>query len=150
MSKKKVLYLIGSLRNKRVPVLANKIEELGNFEVFDSWHSPGPEADDFWRKYEKTRGRTYKEALNHYAGKHIYEFDKFHIDRADVGILYMPAGKSCHLEIGYMIGQGKPCFVLFDEEPERWDIMYQFCMENNGNVCFNFTELKDELKKLKI
>jgi hypothetical protein len=43
-----------------------------------------------------------------------------------------------------MIGQGKPCFILFDEEPERWDVMYQFCMENGENVCFSQEELKKE------
>lgn len=144
MNKKKpVIYLIGSLRNENIPHIANKIRKLG-FEVFDDWFSPGPEADDFWRNYEKVRGSTYKQALNNWAGKHIYEFDKFHIDRADVGVMVMPAGKSGHLELGYMIGQGKKCFILFDEEPERWDVMYQFAED----VCFNFEELQDELLKI--
>ena len=89
----KVVYIIGSLRNKKVPHLAKRLRKLGFKEVFDDWFSPGPEADDFWRKYEKTRGSTYKQALKNYAGKHIYEFDKFHIDRCDIGILYMPCGK---------------------------------------------------------
>ena len=140
----KVVYIIGSLRNEKIPLLSNDIRKLG-FEVFDDWFSPGPEADEFWRKYEKTRGSSYKQALNNYAGKHIFEFDKHHIDRASIGILVMPAGRSGHLELGYMIGQGKPCFVFFEEEPDRWDIMYQFA----NNVCFTFDELKEELIKLK-
>lgn len=141
---KKTVYIIGSLRNEKIPHIANEIRKLG-FEVFDDWFSPGPEADEFWRKYEKIRGSTYKQALNNWAGKHIYEFDKFHIDRSHIGILIMPAGKSGHLELGYMIGQGKKGFVLFDEEPEKWDIMYQFATA----VCFNFDELKTELIKLR-
>jgi len=141
--KKKVIYIIGSLKNKKIPFIAKEIRELG-FEVFDDWFSPGPEADDFWRKYEKVRGSTYKEALNNWAGKHIFEFDKYHIDRADIGILIMPGGKSAHLELGYMIGQGKICFVFFDEEPERWDVMYQFAKD----VFFKKEELFEELKKL--
>jgi len=56
----------------------------------------------------------------------------------------MPAGKSGHMELGYMIGQGKPCFVYFDKEPERWDVMYQFAKE----VCFSMEELKLELLKI--
>lgn len=136
-----MIYLIGSLRNDNVPELAVEIRELG-FEVFDDWFSPGPEADDFWRKYEKKRGSTYKQALNNWAGKHIFEFDKYHIDRADIGILYMPAGKSGHLELGYMIGKGKRCFILFDKEPERWDVMYQFAEDV-------FFDKKDLFKKLK-
>lgn len=140
---KPIIYLIGSLKNEKIPHIANEIRKLG-FEVFDDWFSPGPEADDFWRKYEKVRGSTYKEALNNYAGKHVYEFDKHHIDRSNIGILCMPGGKSAHLELGYMIGQGKKCFVLFDKEPERWDVMYQFAHA----VCFSIEELKEELIKL--
>jgi nucleoside 2-deoxyribosyltransferase len=144
----KIIYLIGSLKNKEIPHIANKLRELG-FEVFDDWFSPGPEADDFWRDYEHVRGSTYKQALSNYAGKHIYEFDKFHIDRADIGVLIMPAGKSGHMELGYLIGRDKPCFVLFEKEPEKWDVMYIFSKENGGDICFSFEELKKELLKLK-
>ena len=140
----KQIYLIGSLKNKNIPIIGNKLRALG-YEVFDDWFSPGPEADDFWRKFEKTRGSTYKQALSNPAGKHIFEFDKEHIDESDIGILIMPAGKSGHLELGYMIGQGKKCYILFEEEPERWDIMYQFA----NDVCFSYEELEKELKKLK-
>jgi len=148
--KKKVIYLIGSLRNENIPHMAKKLRDEFKCEVFDDWFSPGPEADDFWRNYEKVKGSTYKEALNNWAGKHIYDFDKFHIDRADIGVLYMPAGKSGHLELGYMIGQGKPCFILFDEEPERWDVMYIFLKENGGDICFSYEELVEKLKVILI
>ena len=67
-----VAYLIGSLRNENVPHLANKLRKLGFKEVFDDWFSPGPEADDFWRKYEKVRGSSYKQALDNWAGKHVF------------------------------------------------------------------------------
>lgn len=143
---KKVIYVIGSLKNEKIPHISKEMRELTEFEVFDDWFSPGPEADDFWRKFEKVRGSTYKEALNNYAGKHIFEFDKYHINRADIGIMIMPAGRSGHLELGYMLGQGKPCYIFFDKEPERWDVMYQFATD----VFFNKEELFEELKKLKI
>ncbi|NMC99871.1 MAG: hypothetical protein GYA62_09135 [Bacteroidales bacterium] len=152
MNNRKIIYLIGSLRNEKIPVLANKIRDLKlDVEVFDDWFSPGPEADDYWRKYEKIRGSTYGEALNNWACRHIYEFDKFHIDRANIGVLYMPCGKSGFLELGYMIGKGKKCFILFDEEPQndRWDIMLVFAKENGGNVCFGFDQLKEKLMNLK-
>jgi nucleoside 2-deoxyribosyltransferase len=142
---KKVIYLIGSLKNEKIPYIAKRIRDELGFEVFDDWFSPGPEADDFWRNFEKVRGSTYKQALKNYAGKHIYEFDKFHIDRGDIGVLVMPAGKSGHMELGYLVGRGKPCFILFEEEPERWDVMYQFA----NAICFNFDELKEELIKVK-
>jgi len=145
MDKKKQIYIIGSLRNEKIPYIAKELRKLG-FKVFDDWFSPGPEADEFWRKYEKVRGSTYKEALNNPAAKHVFEFDKEHINESQIGVLIMPAGKSGHLELGYMIGQGKPCFIFFDKEPERWDVMYQFATA----VCFSYDELKEELLKLKV
>jgi len=138
----KSIYVMGALKNPKIPVIGNELRKIG-FDVFDDWFSPGPEADDFWRKYEKVKGTSYKEALDGWAAKHIFEFDKSHLDRCDMAVLAMPAGKSCHLELGYMIGCGKPCWVLFDNEPDRWDIMYRFA---NG-VFFDIEELKEELKK---
>jgi len=143
MDKKKTLYLIGSLRNKDIPHLAKKLREETKLEIFDDWFSPGPEADDFWRDFEKVRGSSYKEALNNWAAKHVYYFDKEHIDRSNFGVLVMPAGKSGHLELGYMIGAGKTCYILFEEEPERWDVMYQFAKD----IFFSVDELIAQLKK---
>ena len=54
----------------------------------------------------------------------------------------MPAGKSGHMELCYMRGQGKPCYVLFDKEPERVDIMYQFATD----VFFDVAKLGDHLQ----
>lgn len=143
----KTVYLIGSLRNPDIPTFANEVRKLG-FEVFDDWFAPGPEADDMWRNYETERGRSYEEALMGYAAQHVYAFDKYHIDRCDIGLLIMPAGKSGHLELGYMIGCGKPCFVLMDN-PDRWDVMYQFVNENNGGIHFIKNDLFKGLECLK-
>ena len=121
----KSIYIIGSLRNPNIPTLGNDLRALG-LDVFEDWFSSGPETDDFWQKYETTRGRNYEEALNGYMAKHVFEFDKLHLDRTDGAVLLTPAGKSGHLELGYTLGRGKPGFILFDKEPERWDVMYQF------------------------
>jgi nucleoside 2-deoxyribosyltransferase len=135
------IYLIGSLRNPAVPALANKIRELG-FEVFDDWYAAGPEADDKWRDYEKGRGRTYKEALGGLAADHVYHFDLKHLNECSIAVLLLPAGKSGHLELGYVIGQGKPGYILLDT-PERWDVMYKFA----EGVCTSEDELLAELSK---
>lgn len=136
------VYLIGSMRNPEIPHLAKRLREIG-FEVFDDWHSPGPEADDKWQEYEKIRGRGYKEALAGYHAKHVYAIDKHHLDDSDVAVLVMPAGRSGHLELGYMIGCGKLGFILFDEEPDRYDVMYQFA----DDVFFSEETLIEELIK---
>jgi len=137
------IYLIGSLRNPEVPKIANRIRELG-FEVFDDWYAAGPEADDKWRDYEKARGHTYKEALKGLAADHVYQFDLKHLNECDIAVLYLPAGKSGHLELGYVIGKGKKGYILLDN-PERWDVMYLFA----DGVFHDFEELKKELEKIK-
>ena len=123
-----MVYVIGSLRNPEIPKIGNKLREIG-FEVFDDWYAPGPEADEYWQAYENSKGSTYKEAIRGWAGRHIFEFDVAHLSRADIAILVLPAGKSGHLELGWAAGKGKWTYVLFDQEPERYDIMYQFANE---------------------
>lgn len=93
--------------------------------------------------YFKSRKFGYKEMLNSYVSKHIFEFDKRHLDRVDGAILVMPAGKSGHLELGYMAGKGKKTYILFDKEPDRLDQMHQFA----DDIYFNIDELVAQLKK---
>jgi nucleoside 2-deoxyribosyltransferase len=118
------LYLIGSLRNPEVPNLHKQLTAAG-FEIFSDWFAAGERADDAWKEYESLLGHSYIEALEGHAACHVFEFDKRHLDESDGAILMLPAGKSGHLELGYMIGQGKPGFILLDN-PDRWDVMYKF------------------------
>ena len=90
------IYLIGSLRNPNIPVFANELRAQG-FDVFDDWFAAGPEADDFWQKYEKGRGRRYDQALKGHAALHVFSFDFEHLHQADVIVLLAPAGKSGHM-----------------------------------------------------
>ena len=124
-AKSSSIYIIGSMRNPRVPLVAKALRELG-YDVFDDWYSVGPEADDKWQEYEKARGRTYREALAGYHAQHAFALDKHHLDRCGACVLVAPAGKSGHLELGYMIGRGKPGYILLDGEPERFDLMLLF------------------------
>ena len=139
----KTVYLIGSMRNQKIPTLAIELRNHG-YEVFDDWFAPGPEADDYWQTYAKQRGQTYKEALHDWHAAHVYEFDKYHLDRSDAAVLAMPAGRSGHMELGYMVGKGKPAFVLFEEEPDRYDIMYNLAT----GVAFNMDELLQMMRDL--
>jgi len=121
----KKVYLIGSLRNPNVIKVGEALRTIG-FDVFDDWMAAGPTADDTWREYEIGRGHSFIEALNGYSARHVFDFDKEHLDSADLGVLVMPAGKSGHLELGYLIGQRKPGYILLDAQPERFDVMYKF------------------------
>lgn len=137
------LYLIGSLRNENVPVLGKKLRALG-IDVYDDWYGAGHEADDKWKEYELARGRSYREALDGYAAKNVYHLDKSHIDRCDMALLVLPAGRSGHLELGYAIGSGKPGYILLDPATDRWDVMYGFATK----IFFNEQELIDEIEEV--
>ena len=139
----KSIYIIGALRNPKIPEFANELQAQG-FEGFADWFSPGPDADDYLRDYSKARGLSYAGALKSYAARHIFEFDKYHLDRCDAVVMLMPAGKSGHLELGYAIGCGKPGYILFDSEPERYEIMVQFAT----GIFFSKEELFFELHRV--
>lgn len=119
------IYLIGSLRNPEVPLIGDKLREAGH-GVFDDWFAGGPIADDSWQEYEKGRGRSYSQALRGPAAVNVFNFDHDNLLNSDGAILVLPAGKSGHLELGFMAGQGKYTGVLFPEEsklkklPEDW------------------------------
>lgn len=124
------------MRNPEIPLIGTYLRGLG-FNVFDDWFAGGKIADDEWQAYETRRGRPYDVALKGHAAQHVFQFDKHHIEDSDAAVLVLPAGKSGHLELGVVIGSGKPGYVLFDKEPERWDVMYAFA---NG-IFFDKEEL---------
>lgn len=121
----RLIYLIGSLRNPRITEVARQLRDEG-LDVFDDWHAAGPDADDEWQRYEKDRGRSFAEALDGAHARCVFDFDRFHLSQSYAAVLVAPAGKSAHLELGWMLGQGKPGYVLLDGEPERYDVMYRF------------------------
>ncbi len=132
-------YLIGSLRNPDIPLLANKLRATGH-EIFDDWFAAGPHADDAWRDYEKLAGASYIEALGKEAARHVFDFDYRHLDSSDGVILALPAGRSGHIEFGWAVGRGKRAYVLLDR-PDRWDVMYRFATQ----VCETVEELVERL-----
>lgn len=100
---------------------------LPTVEFFDDWYAAGPEADDCWKAYEQGRERTYQEALEGYAAKHVFDFDTTHLKRTTHALLILPAGKSGHMELMYAAyGLGHPSAILLDPDDVRWDVMYQF------------------------
>lgn len=120
-----MIYVGGSLRNPRVLEVAGALRAAGH-EVYDEWMSPGSKADEEWQEYEKQRGRGYREALGGWHAEMVFENDLWHLRRADTFVLVLPAGRSAHLELGWMSGKSKRTAVLLLEEPDRYDIMYRF------------------------
>lgn len=142
------IYVIGSLRNPQVPVVGNALRAAG-YDAFDDWYSPGESCDDRWKDYEVIRGRSYYDAILGHHAEHAFALDYKHLDRCDAAVLVLPAGKSAHLELGWVIGQRKPGFVLFDSEPEadRFELMYRFVFTTGGDIVFNHESLLASLRK---
>ena len=128
---KKMLYLIGSLRNPRIPILGNFLRQkfpADELEVFEDWFAAGEFADDYWKAYEVARGHSYREALDGFAANHVFDFDKFHLDRCTHAVLVLPAGKSGHMEITYAKygAKAKAAILLDPDDDPRFDVMYKF------------------------
>ena len=139
-----MIYLSGSLKNPRIPEIAEELRATG-FEVFDAWWSAGPEADDHWQAHERLMGHDFREAL---AGAHaecVYTFDRTWLSRSDGVVLALPAGRSAHLEFGWMLGTRKPGWVLLEQEPDRFDIMYRFA----DGVCTSVPDLAKAMNGLR-
>ena len=145
-----MIYIAGSLRNRRIPAVASALRDGTTWDVVDEWFSAGPTADDSWQAYEQGRGRTFAEALKSRAAQNTYMFDKSYLDLSDAVVLVMPAGRSGHLEIGYAAASGKATFLLLPEREEdiddedRFEVMPNFL----GAVCPNVEDLKGHLQKL--
>jgi hypothetical protein len=121
-----IVYLIGSLRNPRIPEIANDLRAAG-YDVFEDWFSGGKEADDEWQRHEKVRGRSFIEALNGYHAQHVFKGDFFHLNRCHLAVMALPVGRSAFIELGYVIGSGKPGFVFTDgNELPRYEVMAAF------------------------
>jgi hypothetical protein len=114
--------------------------------VFDDWYAAGPEADDYWKAYEKERGHGYIEALAGYSASHVFAYDRNHLDTSDAGILVLPAGRSGHLELGYLAGRGVYSSILLTPgyEEERFDVMYRFATR----VTYNLEDIIKDLENV--
>lgn len=121
----KSIYVAGSLANPRIPEIAMALRAAG-YDAFDAWYSSGPEADKCWQAHETQKGSTYAEALKGHAAQNTYLFDRKHLARCDMTLLVLPAGKSGHLELGWVLGRGKPGYILLDGPVEKYDVMYNF------------------------
>lgn len=120
-----MIYVIGSLKNEAVPEVAEYLRSCGH-DVFDDWYSAGPEADDYWQAHCQLRGMDYGEAMASPHALCVYEFDRKWLEASDTAVLVLPAGKSGHIELGWALGRGKRGYVLFDGQPDRYDVMYKF------------------------
>lgn len=117
-----------------------ELTKLG-LHVFADWFAAGDKADDAWRDYERSQGRTFEEALEGPAARNVFAFDRKWLDQASSVLLVLPAGKSAFMEAGYAAGRGKHVVVMLDD-PERWDVMLQFADTVTSNRKLAYLSLR--------
>jgi hypothetical protein len=79
-----------------------------------------------------------------------FKEDKKWIDWADGVLLFLPAGKSAHLEAGYAVGSGKFLLIYQETYPKgEFDVMYGFAdlITDDFVDIMRFLEDKDNEKK---
>ena len=128
-----MLYIIGSLANPRLEDVSDQLREAG-FDVFDQWRCA---QGDYWADYALRRKMPFREAMKMDFVETAFNFDMKYLQKADAGVLVMPAGRSGGMELGWLLGQGKRGYILYDGEPERPDLMTKLATD----VCFNIDEL---------
>lgn len=69
----------------------------------------------------------FKRALRSAPAERAFKNDMVGLDEADGGVLLLDAGISAHTEFGYLVGQGKPVFILYphDTTKVRAELMYK-------------------------
>ena len=113
------IYLASSWRNSYQPLTVELLRAAGH-EVYDFRHPPGGdhlgfswgEVDEDWRHWNAA---DYLRALDHPIAHAGFSSDFAAMAGADAGVLLLPCGRSAHLEAGWLIGQGKPVWIVLDE-----------------------------------
>lgn len=120
------IYLASSWRNLRQPNLVEKLRQWGH-KVYDfrnpvrlevgkgfAWSDLDPD----WQKWSARDYR--KKLLESQVASHGFVADLRAMHWADTCVLLQPCGRSAHLELGYMAGQGKHTIIVLSdgEEPE--------------------------------
>src|SRR5262245_36992160 len=120
------IYVASSWRNMlQVGVVAAlRAAKLDVYDFKQPTHHPEggfrwTEVDPNWQQWTPAQWR---EGLTHPIALSGYQRDFSAMAHADCAVLVLPCGRSAHMEVGYMAGQGKPVFTLA-VEPTEPDLM---------------------------
>jgi hypothetical protein len=144
------IYIASSWKNKdKVRALAGKLRSLGH-EVFDFTDRENrPKGTDWFNcpadKWDGPPLATmeYKAFLKFATSQHIFTADMSGLHWADTVILYLPSGRSSHMEAGWGAGAGKDLFILGDLPLGEFDSLYFLAKE-----CYHEAELPALLETL--
>jgi len=141
------VYVASSWRNPRQPEVVLALAHAGH-EVYDFRAPNGPggtpggfqwsEIDPDWKAWSP---ETFRERIDHPIASVGFDRDFDAMDSCDAGVLVMPCGRSAHLELGWLAGQGKQTVILLsDGEPE---LMYRLASQ----LCVTIDEVLKALEE---
>lgn len=144
------IYVASSWRNDFQPHVVERLRAAGHTVYdFKNPQGAGPgtgfawaEIDPNWRQWKV---KDYLLALTHAKAQAGFESDERGMVRADACVLVLPAGRSAHVEFGWMVGRGKLGYVLLSEEGFDPDLMY--LLVPHRNLCTSIDELLQKLKE---
>ena len=128
------IYIASSWKNQaNVIKLANTLEYSGGFNV-DAFCRPSSPSHKRYAFHWTEFVREEMELLNYDAidfladhrTQRAFKEDKKWLDWADTVIMYMPCGRSSHLEAGYAKGKGKRLYIYGDFLKGEFEVMYGF------------------------
>lgn len=126
--RKRKIYVASSWRNTIQPSVVIALRDAGH-EVYD-FRSPTAGEDGFaWTNIDTNwlnwTPEHFAEVLktNDYAAKG-FGLDKAALEWCDTVVMVLPCGRSAHLELGYIAGQGKDSYILLNEDKFEPELMY--------------------------
>lgn len=134
------IYLASSWRNAKQPTVIKQLRKAGH-EVYDFRSPPnGIEGGFHWAEldpqWEAWTAEKYREMLKLPLAKEGFNSDLYGMAWADVGILLLPAGRSAHLELGWMAGVGKKT-IIWTEDGQEPELMALLSEE----ICISLEEV---------
>lgn len=130
------IYLASSWRNATQPVVLRALRASGHY-VYDFTDKTPPPADSItphtfafgWREVDPNwmnwTPEQYLKGLQHEYAEAGFKGDFNAMKWADACVLLLPCNRSAHLESGWFIGQGRPCFILLDPKGFEPELMYK-------------------------
>lgn len=101
------------------------------------------EIDPQWRDWSN---QDYIDSLAHPLSEQGFISDWQAMEWADVGVLFLPCGRSAHLEAGYFVGAGKKLYILLSPEKQEPELMYKMAT----GVFTNIYDIVNELHPMRI
>lgn len=134
------IYTASSWRNPRYAGVVQRIKDAG-FQVYDFRNPPDDKAAFHWTaidpKWENWNEWQFRQYIKHPIAQRGFTSDFNGMEWANVCVLILPSGKSSHIEAGYMVGRGKPLFILLDGgEPElTYSLATKLCTSPVELIC---------------